>query len=26
VPKLLERGDPWAALCPPPQTLPRDLL
>jgi DNA ligase D len=25
VPKLLERGDPWHELCPPPQTLPGDL-
>ena len=25
VPKLLGRGDPWTKLCPPPQTLPREL-
>jgi DNA primase len=25
VPKLLEKGDPWKALCPKRQSLPRDL-
>ena len=25
VPKLLERGDPWPELCPPRQSLPREL-
>jgi DNA ligase D len=26
VPKLIENGDPWKALCPKRQSLPRELL
>ena len=26
VPGLLERGDPWKALVPSPQSLPRELV